>query len=97
MKNSPFNAVGEQVNKIGDYSDAVRQVAKDENGAPIDLHAMSRLFYTALEAQGKDVSIPPNNRSNKAQMSLFVRPSNEKQSLPTSAATFQSFAYGFLD
>ena len=97
MKISPFNTVGEQVNKLGDYSDAVLQVAKEENVAIIDLHAMSRLFYIALEAQGKDVSIPPNSRSNKAQMSLFVRRSNEKQSLPTSAATFQSFAYGFLD
>ena len=51
-----FNAAGELVNNLGDYPEAVRQVAKEENVAIIDLHAMSRLFYVALEAQGKDVS-----------------------------------------
>jgi hypothetical protein len=97
MKISPFNAVGEQVNNFGDYPEAVRQVAKEKNVALIDFHTMSRLFYTALEAQGKDVSNPPNSRRNEAQTPLFVRPSNGKQSLLSSAAPFQSFAYGFLD
>ncbi|MBC8001411.1 MAG: rhamnogalacturonan acetylesterase [Opitutaceae bacterium] len=51
-----FNAAGELVNNLGDYPEAVRQVAKEENVALIDLHAMSRLFYVALETQSKDVS-----------------------------------------
>ena len=51
-----FNAEGQLINNLGDYPEAVRQVAKEENVALIDLHAMSRLFYMALETQGKDVS-----------------------------------------
>ena len=51
-----FNAEGQLLNNLGDYPEAVRQVAKEENAALIDLHAMSRPFYIALEAQGKDAS-----------------------------------------
>jgi lysophospholipase L1-like esterase len=43
-----FDADGKIVNTLGDYPEAVRQVAKEENAALIDLHAMSKLFYEAL-------------------------------------------------
>jgi lysophospholipase L1-like esterase len=43
-----FDAQGKIVNTLGDYPEAVRQTAKEEKVALIDLHAMSKLFYEAL-------------------------------------------------
>jgi len=40
------------VNALGDYPDAVRQVAAEENVPLIDLHAMSRVLYEALGPEG---------------------------------------------
>jgi lysophospholipase L1-like esterase len=48
-----FDANGKITNSHGDYPEAVRQVAKEENVALIDLHAMSTGLYEAL---GKDGS-----------------------------------------
>ena len=42
---------GTIVNTLGDYPEAVRQAAKEENVALIDLNAMSKPFYEALGAQ----------------------------------------------
>jgi lysophospholipase L1-like esterase len=39
---------GTTTNSHGGYPDAMRQVAKDENVALIDLNAMSAVFYTAM-------------------------------------------------
>ncbi len=43
-----FDAAGKITNSHGDYPEAARQVAKEENVPLIDLHAMSKLFYEAL-------------------------------------------------
>ena len=43
-----FAAEGKITNSLGDYPEAVRQTAKEENVALIDLNAMSKLFYEAL-------------------------------------------------
>jgi lysophospholipase L1-like esterase len=43
-----FDAEGTIVNSHGDYPEAVRQVAKEDNVPLIDLHAMSKSFYEAL-------------------------------------------------
>jgi lysophospholipase L1-like esterase len=43
-----FDAAGKAVNTHGDYPDAVRKIAKDENVALIDLTAMSQTLYEAL-------------------------------------------------
>ena len=51
-----FNAEGRIVSNLGDYPEAVRQVARDEAVPLIDLHAMSKPLYEALEANGKDYS-----------------------------------------
>ena len=48
-----FDANGKITNSHGDYPEAVRQVAKEENVALIDLHSMSKDLYEAL---GKDGS-----------------------------------------
>jgi lysophospholipase L1-like esterase len=48
-----FNANGKITNSHGDYPEAVRQTAKEENVPLIDLNAMSRVLYETL---GKDGS-----------------------------------------
>lgn len=48
MHRRTFDAEGKIRNSHGDYPEAVRQVAKEENVALIDLHAMSATLYEAL-------------------------------------------------
>ncbi len=48
MHRLTFDAEGKITNSLGDYPEAVRQAAKEENAALIDLNAMSKLFYEAL-------------------------------------------------
>jgi len=48
MNRLTFDAAGKITNSLGDYPEAVRQVAKEENVTLIDLNAMSKLFYEAL-------------------------------------------------
>jgi len=43
-----FDTPGTVVNSLGDYPEAARRAAMEENVALIDLHAMSKLFYAAL-------------------------------------------------
>jgi lysophospholipase L1-like esterase len=43
-----FDQQGKVSNSHGDYPEAVRKVAKEENVALIDLHAMSTKFYEAM-------------------------------------------------
>jgi hypothetical protein len=43
-----FDQQGRITNSHGDYPEAVRQVAREENVALIDLHSMSTHFYEAL-------------------------------------------------
>ncbi len=43
-----FNTEGKTINTLGDYPDAARKVAKDENVTLIDLNAMTTRFYDAL-------------------------------------------------
>jgi len=48
MQRRTFDKDGHVTNSHGDYPEAVRQVAKEENVPLIDLHAMSTLLYEAL-------------------------------------------------
>jgi len=43
-----FDQAGSITNSHGDYPEAVRQVAREENVALVDLNAMSKVFYEAL-------------------------------------------------
>lgn len=43
-----FDNDGKITNSLGDYPEAVRQVAREQKVALIDLNAMSKLFYEAL-------------------------------------------------
>lgn len=48
MQRRTFDESGRITNSHGDYPQAVRQVAKEDNVALIDLHEMSTRFYEAL-------------------------------------------------
>jgi lysophospholipase L1-like esterase len=48
MHRRRFDADGKVVNTLEDYPDAMRQTAKEEKTALIDLNAMSKAFYEAL-------------------------------------------------
>ena len=48
MNRLTFDDSGKITNSLGDYPEAVRQAAKEENAALIDLNAMSKPFYEAL-------------------------------------------------
>jgi len=53
MNRRSFGPDGKIVNTLGDYPDAVRQLAQEENVPLIDLNAMSKIFF---EAMGPDNS-----------------------------------------
>ena len=48
MHRRTFDAAGKIVNSHGDYPEAVRHLARQEDVPLIDLHAMSKQFYEAL-------------------------------------------------
>jgi lysophospholipase L1-like esterase len=48
MNRLTFDAAGKITNSLGDYPEAVRQAAKEENVALIDLNAMSKVLYEAI-------------------------------------------------
>ena len=52
MHRRNFNSQGRIVNTLGDYPDAMRQLAKAESVPLIDLNAMSKNFYEALGPEG---------------------------------------------
>lgn len=55
MQRRTFDANGKVTNSHGDYPEAVRQVAREEKVALIDLHAMSTDLYEALGKEGSGV------------------------------------------
>jgi len=48
MNRKSLDSSGKVTNTLGDYPDAVRQVAKEQNVPLIDLHSMSKQLYEAL-------------------------------------------------
>ena len=48
MNRLTFDAEGKITNSLGDYPEAVRRVASEQNVALIDLNAMSKILYEAL-------------------------------------------------
>lgn len=52
MNRRRFDASGKIVNTLGDYPEAVRQAAKEDDVPLIDLNAMSKTLFEALGPQG---------------------------------------------
>jgi lysophospholipase L1-like esterase len=59
-----FGPDGHVINNLGDYPEAVRQVAKEENVPLIDLNAMSKPFYEALGVEGSKKAFVDNTHHN---------------------------------
>jgi lysophospholipase L1-like esterase len=64
MNRRTFDASGKITNSLGDYPAAVRQTAKEENVALIDLNAMSKLFYEALGLDDSKKAFVDNTHHN---------------------------------
>lgn len=56
-----FDAQGKITNSHGDYPEAVRQAAKEEQVPLIDLHAMSKLLYEAWGPTASPRAFAPND------------------------------------
>jgi len=56
-----FDAQGKITNSHGDFPEAVRQVAKEENVPLIDLHAMSSKLYEAWGPEASPRAFAPND------------------------------------
>jgi lysophospholipase L1-like esterase len=56
MERRGFDASGKVIPSLADYAEAARQAAKELNVAFIDLNALSKPLYEALEAQGSEFS-----------------------------------------
>jgi lysophospholipase L1-like esterase len=71
MHRRSFDSTGHIINTLGDYPEAVRQTAKEENVALIDLNAMSKTLY---EAWGEAASVkafvhyPANSFPNQKEV-----------------------------
>jgi lysophospholipase L1-like esterase len=59
-----FGPDGKVVNNLGDYPEAVRQVANEENVPLIDLNVMSKPFYEALGVEGSKQAFVDNTHHN---------------------------------
>jgi lysophospholipase L1-like esterase len=59
-----FGPDGRVLNNLGDYPEAVRQVAKEEGVPLIDLNALSRPFYEALGVEGSKQAFVDNTHHN---------------------------------
>ena len=61
MHRRTFDSAGRITDSHGDYDDAVRQAAKEENVPLIDLHAMSKPFYEALGPEESKKAFAPGD------------------------------------
>jgi len=64
MNRRTFDAGGKITNSLGDYPDAVRQTAKEEDIPLIDLNAMSKPFYEALGPEDSKNAFVDNTHHN---------------------------------
>jgi lysophospholipase L1-like esterase len=62
---------GKIVSSLGDYPEAVRQTAKEENVALIDLNAMSKPFYEALGPQEAHVAFAGNDKTHHSNYGSY--------------------------
>ncbi|HYP12693.1 MAG TPA: rhamnogalacturonan acetylesterase, partial [Bryobacteraceae bacterium] len=61
MHRRTFGPDGKVTNSLGDYPEAVRQTAKEEGVALIDLQVMSQQFYEALGPERSALAFAPND------------------------------------
>jgi lysophospholipase L1-like esterase len=85
MNRRNFGEGGKVRNSLGDYPEAVREVARDEKVMLIDLHAMSKEFYEALgEAKSKSAFVD-NTHTNEYggyQFARYIAETIQKSDIP---------------
>jgi lysophospholipase L1-like esterase len=64
MHRRTFDDAGQITNSLGDYPEAVRQTAKEEKVALIDLNAMSKSLYEALGPENSKKAFVDNTHHN---------------------------------
>ena len=64
MSRRTFGPDGQVTNSLGDYPEAVRQMAREEGVPLIDLNAMSKPFYEALGPEGSRKAFVDNTHHN---------------------------------
>lgn len=64
MHRRTFDADGKISNSLGDYPEAVRRTAKEQDVPLIDLNAMSKPFYEALGPEGSKKAFVDNTHHN---------------------------------
>jgi lysophospholipase L1-like esterase len=64
MNRRTFDPDGRITNSLGDYPEAVRRTAREENVPLIDLNAMSKPFYEALGPEGSKRAFVDNTHHN---------------------------------
>jgi hypothetical protein len=62
---------GTIVSSLGDYPEAVRQAAKEEHVAMIDLNAMSKPFYEALGPRDAHVAFAGNDKTHHSDYGSY--------------------------
>ena len=70
MHRRNFDSLGHIINTLGDFPEAMRQVAKEENVPMIDLNAMSKTLWEALGTEGSKkafVHVPANTFPNQTK------------------------------
>ena len=71
MNRLTFDSGGKITNSLGDYPEAVRQTAKEENVALIDLNAMSKPFYEALGPQEAHIAFAGKDTTHHSDYGSF--------------------------
>ena len=71
MNRLTFDADGKITNSLGDYPEAVRQTAREEKVALIDLNAMSKPFYEALGPVKAHVAFAGNDTTHHSDYGSY--------------------------
>jgi lysophospholipase L1-like esterase len=73
MRRRTFDQGGKSTNTLGDYPEAVRQLAKEEQVFLIDLNTMSKDFYEALGPADSKAAFVDNTHTNAYGAYEFAR------------------------
>jgi lysophospholipase L1-like esterase len=95
MHRRTFDASGKITNSHGDYPEAVRQAAKEENVALIDLTAMSKDFYEALGKEKSGVAFKEGDGTHHSnygayELAKMIVQSIREQNLPLAKYLFKN-------
>ena len=71
MHRRTFDDAGKITNSHGDYLEAVRQAAQEENAPLIDLAAMSKLFYEALGKEKSGVAFKEGDSTHHSKYGSY--------------------------